>query len=103
MKGVTNAMRSMNKHLNLPQIQRIMNDFERQTEIMDMKEEMMSDAIDDAMDDADEEQETEAVVQQVIFLCRLDDKFINSLDHSSLLVKILPFQKLKKDKHLLIP
>lgn len=66
MKGVTRAMRSMNKQLNLPEIQRIMNDFERQTEIMDMKEEMMGDAIDDAMGDVDEEQETETVVQQVL-------------------------------------
>ena len=66
MKGVTRAMRSMNRQLNLPQIQKIMNDFERQSEIMDMKEEMMSDAIDDAMGEGDEEGETEQVVQQVI-------------------------------------
>lgn len=66
MKGVTTAMRSMNKQLKLPQIQRIMNDFERQTEIMDMKEEIISDVMDDSMDIADEEEETEAVVQKVI-------------------------------------
>jgi len=66
MKGVTRAMRSMNKQLNLPEIQRIMNNFERQAEIMDMKEEMMGDAIDDAMGDADDEKESEAVVQQVL-------------------------------------
>ncbi|KAL7072496.1 hypothetical protein ACQ4LE_007946 [Meloidogyne hapla] len=66
MKGVTRAMRSMNRQLNLPQIQKIMNDFERQSEIMEMKEEMMSDAIDDAMGEGDEEEETEQVVQQVL-------------------------------------
>jgi len=65
MKGVTRAMRSMNRQLNLPQIQKIMCDFERQSEIMEMKEEMMSDAIDDAMGEGDEEEETEQVVQQV--------------------------------------
>lgn len=65
MKGVTRAMKSMNSQLNLPQIQKIMHEFEKQTEIMDMKEEMMSDAIDDAMGDADDEEETENVVQQV--------------------------------------
>uniref|UniRef100_A0A914NW86 Uncharacterized protein n=1 Tax=Meloidogyne incognita TaxID=6306 RepID=A0A914NW86_MELIC len=64
MKGVTRAMRSMNRQLNLPQIQKIMSDFERQSEIMEMKEEMMSDAIDDAMGEGDEEEETEQVVQQ---------------------------------------
>lgn len=57
MKGVTRAMQSMNRQLNMPQIQRILQEFEKQSEIMDMKEEMMNDAIDDAMeDDADEEE-----------------------------------------------
>lgn len=65
MRGVTRAMASMNRQLNLPQIQRIMSEFERQSEIMDMKEEMMDDAIDDALGETGEEEETEAVVQQV--------------------------------------
>lgn len=34
-----------------------MMEFEKQTEIMDMKEEMMNDAIDDAMGDDDDEEE----------------------------------------------
>jgi charged multivesicular body protein 2A len=66
MKGVTRAMQQMNKQLNLPQIQKIMMEFEKQTEIMDMKEEMMGDAIDDAMGEADDEEETEQVVAQVL-------------------------------------
>ena len=33
-------------------------DFEKQSEMMDMKEEMMNDAIDDAMGDEDDEEET---------------------------------------------
>lgn len=49
MKGVTKAMKSMNNKINLPQIQKIMMDFEKESEIMDMKEEMMNDAIDDAV------------------------------------------------------
>lgn len=68
MKGVTRAMGNMNRQLNLPQIQKIMQEFEKQSEIMDMKEEMMDDAIDDAIGDVGEEQETEAVVQQVCLL-----------------------------------
>lgn len=43
--------------LKLPQIQKIMMEFERQAEIMDMKEEMMNDAIDDAMGDEEDEEE----------------------------------------------
>ncbi|KAF5301459.1 hypothetical protein FQA39_LY02188 [Lamprigera yunnana] len=65
MKGVTKAMQSMNRQLNLPQIQKILQDFEKQSEIMDMKEEMMNDAIDDAMEGDDDEEETDAVVAQV--------------------------------------
>ncbi|ESO83948.1 hypothetical protein LOTGIDRAFT_203241 [Lottia gigantea] len=65
MKGVTKAMQTMNKQLKLPQIQKIMMEFEKQSEIMDMKEEMMSDAIDDAMGDEDDEEESDAVVSQI--------------------------------------
>nr|CAG4644420.1 EOG090X0H8I [Lepidurus arcticus] len=66
MKGVTKAMSSMNQQLKLPQIQKIMQEFEKQSEIMDMKEEMMSDAIDDAMGDEADEDESEAIVSQVL-------------------------------------
>ncbi len=57
MKGVTKAMATMNKKMNLPEIQRIMMEFEKQSEIMDMKEEMMDDAIDSALGDDDDEVE----------------------------------------------
>ncbi|XP_005108008.1 charged multivesicular body protein 2a [Aplysia californica] len=66
MKGVTKAMATMNKQLKLPQIQKIMMEFEKQSEIMDMKEEMMSDAIDDALGDEDDEEESDAIVSQVL-------------------------------------
>eukprot|EP00118_Oscarella_pearsei_P002504 m.10733 g.10733 ORF g.10733 m.10733 type:complete len:221 (+) comp22608_c0_seq1:70-732(+) len=65
MKGVTKAMATMNRQMNLPQIQKIMMEFEKQTEIMDMKEEMMSDAVDDVIGEEDDEEEGEAIVQQV--------------------------------------
>ncbi|XP_076343872.1 charged multivesicular body protein 2a-like [Tachypleus tridentatus] len=65
MKGVTKAMQNMNNQLKLPQIQKIMQEFEKQSEIMDMKEEMMNDAIDDAMGE-EEEEESDAVVAQVL-------------------------------------
>lgn len=66
MKGVTKAMQSMNRQLNLPQIQKILQDFEKQSEIMDMKEEMINEAMDDAMEDEGDEEETDAVVNQVL-------------------------------------
>uniref|UniRef100_A0A673I6M7 Charged multivesicular body protein 2a-like n=2 Tax=Cyprinidae TaxID=7953 RepID=A0A673I6M7_9TELE len=78
MKGVTKAMATMNRQLKLPQIQKIMMEFERQSEIMDMKEEMMNDAIDDAMGDEDDEEESDAVVSQV-----LDELGLNLSDELS--------------------
>ena len=66
IKGVTKALMSMNRQMNLPQIQRIMQEFEKQTEIMDMKEDMISDVIDDALEEDDFEEESEAVVNQVL-------------------------------------
>merc|ERR1719483_1345990 len=62
MKGVTKAMGSMNKQMNLPEIQKIMMEFEKQSEIMDMKGEIME----DAMGDEDDEDESDAIVNQVL-------------------------------------
>ncbi|KFM71242.1 Charged multivesicular body protein 2a, partial [Stegodyphus mimosarum] len=72
MKGVTRAMQNMNKQLNLPQIQKIMQEFEKQSEIMDMKEEMINDTIDDAMGDDEDEEESDAIVAQVLDELGLD-------------------------------
>lgn len=66
MKGVTKALQSMNRQMNLPQIQKIMQEFEKQSEIMDMKEDMMNEVIDDAMGDEEDEEETEQIVNQVL-------------------------------------
>lgn len=58
----------MNRGLNLPQIQRIMNEFEKESATMDMKEEMMSDAVDDVMDgeEEDEEEESDKILKEVL-------------------------------------
>ncbi|KAN0063913.1 ESCRT-III subunit protein did4 [Thecaphora frezii] len=70
MKGATRAMGTMNRSMNLPQIQRIMREFERESATMDMKEEMMGDAVDEAMDDeADgigEEEESDNILKEVL-------------------------------------
>ncbi|KAG8835355.1 ESCRT-III subunit protein did4 [Serendipita sp. 399] len=68
MRGATRAMASMNRGLNLPAIQRIMNEFERESATMDMKEEMMSEAVDGVMEDdmEDEEEEGDKILQQVL-------------------------------------
>merc|ERR1719375_438929 len=66
MKGVTKVMGTMNKKMNLPQIQKIMMEFEKQNEMMGMKEEMMSDAVDDAFADDEDEDEEENVLGSVL-------------------------------------
>jgi len=67
MRGATRAMASMNRGLNLPSIQRIMNEFEKESSTMDMKEEMMSDAVDDVMDnEEDEEEEGDKILKEVL-------------------------------------
>ncbi|KAL1674949.1 Snf7-domain-containing protein [Schizophyllum commune] len=67
MRGASRAMASMNRGMNLPQIQKIMNEFERESEMMGMKEEMMSDAVDDVMEDEeDEEEEGDKILKEVL-------------------------------------
>merc|ERR1712050_153498 len=66
MKGVTKAMGRMNKSMNMPQIQKIMAEFQKQSEMMEMKGEMMDDAIDDAMDDGETEEDTDMLVGQIL-------------------------------------
>ncbi|KAL2760883.1 hypothetical protein ACRALDRAFT_1078577 [Sodiomyces alcalophilus JCM 7366] len=65
MKGATMALGSMNKSMNLPALQRIAMEFERENDVMEQRQEMMDDAIDDAMDVGAEE-ESEEVVEQVL-------------------------------------
>lgn len=65
MKGATQALGSMNKSMNLPQLQRIAMEFERENDIMDQRQEMMDDVMDDAMDVGLEE-EGDEVVEQVL-------------------------------------
>jgi hypothetical protein len=59
-------MGQMNRSLNLPQIQKIMTDFEKESSTMDMKEEMMSDAVDDAMEGEDEGEGEEAEGDKIL-------------------------------------
>jgi charged multivesicular body protein 2A len=65
MKGATMALGSMNRTMNLPSLQRIAMEFERESDIMEQRQEMMDDAIDDAMDVGVEE-EGDEVVEQVL-------------------------------------
>ena len=65
MKGATSLLGSMNRQMNLPALQRIAMEFERENDIMDQRQEMMDDAVDDVTGLEDEE-EGEEVVNQVL-------------------------------------
>lgn len=69
MRGATRAMGMMNRGMNLPQIAKIMRDFERESEVMDMKGEMIDEAVDGAMEDEDgigEEEEGDQILKEVL-------------------------------------
>ncbi len=66
MKTATMSMRRMNAQMRLPALQKIMMEFQKQSEMMGMSQELMGDAIDDALADEDEEEETENVVNQIL-------------------------------------
>lgn len=66
MNGVARAMVQMNRQINLPSMQKTMMEFEKQSEILEAKEEMINDAMDEMMDDSGEEEETDDIVNQVL-------------------------------------
>lgn len=65
MKGATSLLGSMNRQMNLPALQRIAMEFEKENDVMDQRQEMMDDAIDDVTGLEDEE-EGEEVVKEVL-------------------------------------
>lgn len=64
MQTVGRAMASANKRLKLPELSKIVMNFQKQMATMDMQMEMMDDAISDANEN--EEEETDAVVEQTL-------------------------------------
>jgi len=66
MGSVTNAMASANKAVDSKEIAKIMNEFTRQNEVMQVREEMMDDALADAFDSEGMEEEADEVTGQVL-------------------------------------
>lgn len=66
MKGAAKAMRAMNASVKPIAMQKILMEFEKQSQIMEDKQEMMDDVMDDAMEAEDEEGQVEEVVGQVL-------------------------------------
>ncbi|KAJ7057902.1 vacuolar sorting protein DID4 [Mycena amicta] len=66
MRGATRTMASMNRSLNLPAIQRIMTEFEKESSMMEMKDDMVSGFVDDLIVEDDEELEGERILKEVL-------------------------------------
>ncbi|WFD45302.1 ESCRT-III subunit protein did4 [Malassezia psittaci] len=83
MKGASKALSSMNRSMNIMAVQRVLQDFERETSTMDMKDEMMNDAMEDTLggeedamgDGVGENEESDAILRQVL------DEIGVSVDH----------------------
>lgn len=58
-------MVQLNKATNMPELTRIMQEFVKHSEQMEMKQELIGETLDNALDDEEDEKETDLVVNQV--------------------------------------
>lgn len=67
MRDATVLLTGMNRSMNLPQLQHISMEFERQSDLMDQRQEFMDDAVDNVMgDEVDEDEEADEIVNKVL-------------------------------------
>ncbi len=66
MAGVTHSLQMMNAQMNMPAMQRMMMEYEKQSEMMEFKQEMMDDAMDDIFEADGEEEKTDAMVSAIL-------------------------------------
>jgi charged multivesicular body protein 2A len=66
LQGTTTALKSMAKTMNLPRLNKIMMEYTKESEKMEMQQEMIGDTIDDVMDADQDEEEEDKIVGQVL-------------------------------------
>jgi len=67
MKRVTIAMRAMNRQINLPQIQKIIQEFEKQSAVCEMKSDIISESVDETFgDDTEADEESDNIVCELL-------------------------------------
>jgi charged multivesicular body protein 2A len=66
MTSTAKAMHKMNKAIDVPAINKMMQDFERENAKTEIMQEIMGDTIDDALGGDENEEEEEAIVNQVL-------------------------------------
>lgn len=64
--AVTTSMKVANQHMDVKKTTKIMADFQRENERMQLREDMMDDALHDAFDTEGVEEEADQVTQQVL-------------------------------------
>jgi len=65
MGSITMSMRVMNRQMNLPALQAMMQDFEKQSMMAEMKQEMVGDILDDVLSADREEEEADSMVDRL--------------------------------------
>lgn len=65
MKGATVLLGRMNRQINLPALQQIAIEFERENEIMDERQDVIDDATDEATAMEDDEAEIDDIIKEV--------------------------------------
>jgi charged multivesicular body protein 2A len=66
MKGVTKALKSMNKQMDIPALTKILHEFARENEKSELTQEAISDTLDDAFEEEGAAAEEEMIVNQVL-------------------------------------
>ncbi|KAG2778617.1 hypothetical protein JG687_00008179 [Phytophthora cactorum] len=66
LQGTTTAMKAMASTMNLPRLNQIMMEYTKESEKMEMTQEMIGDTIDDVMDADQDEEEEDKIVGQVL-------------------------------------
>lgn len=65
MGSITLSMRTMNRQMNLPALQKMMMEFEKQSAMSEMKQEMVEDILDDVLSAEQEEEDADEMVNSV--------------------------------------
>ena len=66
MKGVTKALGSLNKKVNLPALNKIMAEFMKENERSELTQEAIGDALDDAMEEDGSAEQEDIIVSQIL-------------------------------------
>ncbi len=83
MKDATRVLGGMNRSVNLPQLQKMTMEFERESDMMEQRQEMIDDAIDDAQE---VEEEGDEIVEQVLEEIGVDlSQSVSGCDKASIL------------------